>query len=102
MDDAGWRLGAASLLILGLALAGRELGRPPLEVHEAYVVQTAQEMNQRGSWVVPWFNGEPRLKKPPLSYWATALVGRLAGHDPLRPADGRIPSALAGVGATRS
>ena len=55
-------------------------------------------MSQRGSWVDPWFNGEPRLKKPPLSYWATALVGRLAGHDPLEPSDGRIPSALAGVG----
>jgi 4-amino-4-deoxy-L-arabinose transferase-like glycosyltransferase len=98
VDNACWRLGAPALLVLGIALAGRDLGRPPLEVHEAYVVQTAQEMSQRGSWVLPWFNGEPRLKKPPLSYWATALVGRLAGHDPLRPADGRIPSALAGVG----
>lgn len=98
MDDAGWRLGAAALLVLGMALAGRDLGRAPLEVHEAYVVQTAQEMSQRGSWVLPWFNGEPRLRKPPLSYWVAALVGRVAGHDPLRPADGRIPSALAGVG----
>ncbi|HWC06843.1 MAG TPA: glycosyltransferase family 39 protein [Gemmatimonadota bacterium] len=98
MDDAGWRFGAAALLILGLTLSARELGRAPLEVHEAYVVQTAQEMSQRGSWVVPWFNGQPRLKKPPLSYWATALVGRVRGHDPIEPADGRIPSALAGVG----
>lgn len=99
MDDAGgWRLGAAAVLVLGLALAGRELGRAPLEVHEAYVVETAHEMSQRGSWVVPWFNGEPRLRKPPLSYWATALVGRLAGHDRVQPADGRLPSALAGVG----
>lgn len=99
MDDGGgWWLGAVSLLVLGLALAGRELGRAPLEVHEAYVVQTAQEMSQRASWVVPWFNDEPRLRKPPLSYWATALVGRLAGHDRLEPADGRLPSALAGVG----
>ena len=97
-DAGGWRLRAALLLLLGLALAVRELGTAPLEVHEAYVVQTAQEMSERGSWIVPWFNNEPRLRKPPLSYWATALVGRLAGHDRLQPADGRLPSALAGVG----
>ena len=97
-DVGGWRLRALLLLVLGLALAGRDLGTAPLEVHEAYVVQTAQEMSERGSWIVPWFNDEPRLRKPPLSYWATALVGRLAGHDRLQPADGRLPSALGGVG----
>jgi 4-amino-4-deoxy-L-arabinose transferase-like glycosyltransferase len=98
VDAIRGRLPAALLLVLGLALAGRELGRAPLEVHEAYVVQTAQEMSQRESWIVPWFNGEPRLRKPPLSYWANALVGRLAGHDRLQPADGRLLSALGGVG----
>lgn len=99
MREAGrWRLQAGLLLGLGLALGGRDLGTAPLEVHESYVVQTAQEMSERESWIVPWFNDEPRLRKPPLSYWATALAGRLAGHARLQPADGRLPSALAGVG----
>lgn len=94
-----WRLQAAGLLGAALLLATREADRAPLEVHEAYIVQTAQEMERRDEWVVPWFNGEPRLRKPPLSYWLAALSGRLRGKDEvLEPIDGRLPSALAGVG----
>lgn len=94
-----WRLQAAVLLGAALLLATREANRAPLEYHEAYVVETAQEMGQRGDWIVPYFNGEPRLRKPPLSYWLTALSGRLRGErDYLEPRDGRLPSALAGVG----
>lgn len=98
MRDSRWRLGAVTLLVLGLALACRELGVAPLEYHESYVVETAQEMREQSSWIVPWFNAQPRLQKPPLSYWATALTGRLSGHDRLQPVDGRLPSALAGAG----
>ena len=29
-----------------------------------------------GSWLVPAFNGEPRLNKPPLIYWALAICGK--------------------------
>lgn len=94
-----WRLQAAGLLGAALLLATREADRAPLEYHEAYIVQTAQEMERRGEWVVPWFNGEPRLRKPPLSYWLAALSGRLRGEDEvLEPIDGRLPSALAGAG----
>ncbi len=34
---------------------------------------------QRGDWLVPHFNGEPRLNKPPLSYWIVGLFYRLFG-----------------------
>ncbi|RPJ85962.1 MAG: phospholipid carrier-dependent glycosyltransferase, partial [Acidobacteria bacterium] len=44
------------------------------DANEAFYVQTPREMLERGDWVVPYFNGEPRLNKPPLSYW---LVGGL-------------------------
>ena len=40
--------------------------------NEAFYVQTPREMVERGDWIVPRFNGQPRLNKPPLSYW---LVG---------------------------
>lgn len=94
-----WWLPATALLAMAFALATREPNLAPLEYHEAYVVQTAQEMGQRGDWIVPYFNGEPRLRKPPLSYWLTALSGRLRGEEEyLEPRDGRNPSALAGVG----
>jgi 4-amino-4-deoxy-L-arabinose transferase-like glycosyltransferase len=89
----------AGLLAGALLLATREINLAPLETHETYVVQTAQEMAQRGDWVVPYFNGEPRLRKPPLSYWLTALAGRLWGDvGYLEPRHGRLPSGLAGLG----
>jgi 4-amino-4-deoxy-L-arabinose transferase-like glycosyltransferase len=44
------------------------------DANEAFYVQTPREMLERGDWLVPYFNGQPRLNKPPLSYW---LVGGL-------------------------
>jgi 4-amino-4-deoxy-L-arabinose transferase-like glycosyltransferase len=87
------------LLAGALLLATRELNLAPLETHETYIVQTAHEMGQRGDWAVPYFNGEPRLRKPPLSYWLTVLAGRLSGDiGYLEPRHGRLPSGLAGFG----
>ena len=40
--------------------------------NEAFYAQTPREMVERGDWLVPYFNGEPRLNKPPLSYWVVA------------------------------
>ena len=37
--------------------------------NEAFYAQTPREMVERGDWLVPYFNGQPRLNKPPLSYW---------------------------------
>jgi len=36
-------------------------------------------MVERGDWVVPHFNGTPRLNKPPLSYWIVAPFYKLFG-----------------------
>ncbi|MFP5213059.1 MAG: ArnT family glycosyltransferase [Acidobacteriota bacterium] len=38
--------------------------------------RTPMEMLDRGSWLTPWLDGAPRLKKPPLLYWSI-----LAGYD---------------------
>ncbi len=40
--------------------------------NEAFYVQTPREMMEHGDWIVPRFNGKPRLNKPPLSYWLVA------------------------------
>ncbi|MGH9339296.1 MAG: ArnT family glycosyltransferase [Acidobacteriota bacterium] len=45
--------------------------------NEAFYAQTPREMVERGEWVVPYFNGEPRLNKPPLSYWIVAAFYKL-------------------------
>lgn len=49
------------------------------DANEAFYVQTPREMLQRDSWLVPYFNGEPRLNKPPLSYWLVAGAYALFG-----------------------
>ena len=45
--------------------------------NEAFYTQTPREMLQRGDWLVPYFNGETRLNKPPLSYWLVAASYKL-------------------------
>jgi 4-amino-4-deoxy-L-arabinose transferase-like glycosyltransferase len=41
--------------------------------------RTPMETLEKGSWFTPWVNGEPRLKKPPLLYWAMMLTYKLFG-----------------------
>jgi len=95
--DRNWQLAAGALLLFSTACALFQLDRYPLESHEIFVAQTAREMAARGDWLVPRFNGEPRLTKPPLSYWLTGLFAWLDGK-PVNALHARLPSALAGVG----
>ncbi len=56
------------------------LGVPSVwDSNEAYYVQTPREMVERGDWLVPYFNAEPRLNKPPLAYWVVAAFYRCFG-----------------------
>lgn len=91
---------AVILLVLALAALSTARGvmQAPLDTHEVYVVETAQQMLDRHDWIVPYFNGQPRLRKPPLNYWLTAAAPRLTGADRVQPWHGRLPSALAGIG----
>lgn len=82
-------------LVIGLAGA-KDL---PMDSHEVFVVQTAKEMHHRGDWIVPWFNGKPRLNKPPLSYWLTGLVAQATrSGSNIQSWHGRLISLLAGIG----
>jgi 4-amino-4-deoxy-L-arabinose transferase-like glycosyltransferase len=70
----------------------------PVERHGIFVVETAQEMQVSGDWVLPRFNGEPRLNKPPLNYWATVLVAKLDPfHSEVQIWHGRLVSLLAAL-----
>ena len=42
-------------------------------------LRTPIETLERGDWVTTWVNGEPRLRKPPLLYWAIMVSYRLFG-----------------------
>lgn len=46
---------------------------------EARYAQATAEMIASGDYLVPTFNGEPRLHKPPLIYWLMSLAVRAVG-----------------------
>jgi len=54
--------------------------------------EAAKEMIQSGDWVVPRFNGEIFLHKPPLLFWLIALPSKIYGS--VTPFLARLPSAL--------
>lgn len=91
------------MLVCGFFLVAVAIGLSgitslPPDEHEILVLRTTQEMHARSDWVVPYFNDEPRLKKPPLSYWLTGLTAFVSGADGQIVAwHGRVPSLLAGL-----
>lgn len=92
-------LGGMSGLLLLLAVgifAHRDL--LGVDIMEARNLITAREMIDTGQWFLPTMFGQPRLAKPPLPTWLTAMamLGGNAGLD-TDLAVNRIPSALAGL-----
>ncbi|MBL7211229.1 MAG: glycosyltransferase family 39 protein [Desulfobacteraceae bacterium] len=61
--------------------------------------RTPMETLERGEWFTPWVNGEPRLKKPPLLYWAILLTYKLFGINLFAA---RIWGVLSGAGLAMS
>lgn len=48
---------------------------------EGRYAQIPQAMLATGDWITPRLNGFKYLEKPPLQYWATAVVFKLLGED---------------------
>jgi len=83
-----WILLAATLLCLW---PGR---MALLDPDEARFAATAREMAAGGDRLVPHFDGEPRINKPPLLTWMQAAAFRVVGDGEV-PA--RLPSLIAAV-----
>ena len=58
-------------------------------------LRTPMETLERGTWFTPWVNDQPRLRKPPLLYWAILLNYKLFG---IHLFSARIWGVLAGAG----
>jgi 4-amino-4-deoxy-L-arabinose transferase-like glycosyltransferase len=63
---------------------------------ELRVVLTARGMAEGGSWIVPRYLGEVRLRKPPAMYWAVAATMK-ASDGTESPLSARLPGVLAAV-----
>jgi 4-amino-4-deoxy-L-arabinose transferase-like glycosyltransferase len=89
-----WREAALiAALALTLNLAGN--GRVSLwDRDEPRYAGCTREMQARGDWIYPTFNGEPRFHKPIMIYWLMRGGFALGGDNPF---GARLPSALAGT-----
>lgn len=74
------RVVLALLLVLAVAPYFVDLGGSSIwDANEAFYVETPREMIQRGDFIAPTFNYEPRFNKPVLSYWIVAGFYTLFG-----------------------
>jgi len=84
-------------LLLALAICPYfiDLGGSSIwDANEAFYVETPREMIERGDYINPTFNYEPRLNKPVLSYWIVAAFYHLFG---VSVGVQRIPIAIGGL-----
>jgi 4-amino-4-deoxy-L-arabinose transferase-like glycosyltransferase len=65
---------------------------PLIDRDEPRFAEASREMIERGDYLVPHFNNQLRLDKPPLAYWAQVASYRLFGENDFAA---RFPSAVA-------
>ena len=65
-----------------------------IDANEAFYTETPREMIESGDCISPTFNYEPRLNKPPLSYWVVAAFYHVAG---VSLGASRLPIALGAI-----
>ena len=80
-----------------LAWLGALAVRPRFNPDEGRYAEIPREMLASGNFVLPRLNDLVYLEKPPLQYWATALVYRLVGVHPWSARLVTAGAALAGV-----
>ncbi len=83
-----------ALLFFGCALfhlAGT-WNLPLIDRDEPRFAEASREMIERGDYIVPYFNNQVRLDKPPLAYWAQVASYHIFGENDFAA---RFPSAVA-------
>lgn len=65
---------------------------PLVDRDEPRFAEASREMIERGDYVVPYFNNQLRLDKPPLTYWAQVASYHVFGENDFAA---RFPSAVA-------
>lgn len=86
-----WWIVLATVVVLFLGL-----GETPVErTSEKRCHEVASTMLETGDFLVPYYDGEPRLQKPPLYYWlAAASAATFGGPNGFTT---RLPAALAAL-----
>jgi 4-amino-4-deoxy-L-arabinose transferase-like glycosyltransferase len=77
-DRERWIYAALAALVVLVWLA-TAASRPLFNPDEGRYSEVPREMLADGDWVIPHLNGLDYIEKPPLQYWATALMYRAFG-----------------------
>ncbi|MDA1016626.1 MAG: glycosyltransferase family 39 protein, partial [Planctomycetota bacterium] len=95
MVERRFLLSILALIVVGAVVLFFELGgHRTFGSHEVYAAVPAREMISSGDWIVPRYGEVPRLRKPPLGYWAVAASASLFGG--LNETTARLPAAICG------
>src|SRR3989449_4642989 len=65
---------------------------PLIDRDEPRFAEASREMIERADYIVPYFNNQLRLDKPPLAYWTQVASYRIFGENDFAA---RFPSAVA-------
>src|SRR5205809_3542639 len=65
---------------------------PLIDRDEPRFAEASREMTERADYVVPYFNNQLRLDKPPLAYWAQVASYHIFGENDFAA---RFPSTVA-------
>lgn len=83
------------LFVYSAITLGANLGAFEADLMEARNFVTAREMLTDGHWWETTMNGLPRLEKPPLPTWLTAIFGSVSSNFPLWLL--RLPAMIMGI-----
>src|ERR1700730_12527574 len=72
---------------------------PLVDRDEPRLSEASREMMETGDYIVPHFNNQLRLDKPPLAYWAQIASYKIFGQNDFAA---RFPSAVAAALVTMS
>lgn len=88
--------GLSAITIIYVTMAFSHIAELPLlDPDEPRYASAGRTMSRGGSLLVPQFNNEPRINKPPLFYWLVALSDNLAGG--ATETSSRVPSIVLGL-----
>lgn len=93
--SVGQRVLCFAILVVAIFPLWYQLGSHPLYPHsEGRYASVSKEMLLHDHWLVPEYQGQMHLTKPPLAYWAQAGCMKIFGFNEWSC---RLPSALAGT-----
>ncbi|MGA2709488.1 MAG: glycosyltransferase family 39 protein [Steroidobacteraceae bacterium] len=80
LDDRHKRLLVAAAFVFTILWFAMLVGRPLYDPDEGRYAEIPREILSGGDWVIPHLDGFVYLEKPPLQYWATALLFAAVGE----------------------